>query len=246
MPIVRLLMGDVMESGNDAHRQRLSGYKRIAEDAVWVVLQPVVLFASAGRMDVPRVWLLLAVSLGCLFVGGLVVVWVSPEVIDQRGERKQGTKWWDKLFLLAYACTAFSLVVVAGLDVGRLKGPGMNGHVAALGVVTHVCAAALFAWAMVTNPHFEMTVRIQTERGHRVIATGPYEIVRHPGYVAGALLSVSVPLIVGSAHGLIPAGGIVFLYLVRAELEDRTLRRELDGFQAYADKVRYRMLPFAW
>jgi len=235
-----------MKSGNDALGLRPSGYRRIAEDAVWVVLQPVVLFASAGRTDIPRVWLLLAVSLGCLFVGGLVVVWVSPEIINQRGEKKRGTKWWDKVFLLAYACTAVSLVVVTGLDVGRFNGPGMGGRVAALGVVMHVCAAALFAWAMATNPHFEMTVRLQTERGHRVITTGPYRIVRHPGYVAGALLSVSVPLIVGSAYGLIPASVMVLLYLVRTELEDRTLRRELDGYQAYADKVRYRALPFAW
>ena len=99
---------------------------------------------------------------------------------------------------------------------------------------------------MATNPHFEMTARIQTERGHRVITTGPYRLIRYPGYVAGALLGVSVPLIVGSVHGLIPACVIVLLYLIRSELEDRTLRRELDGYQTYADTVRYKMLPLAW
>ncbi len=235
-----------MKSGNDAPGLRPPGYKRIAEDTAWVVLQPVVLFASAGRADIARVWLLSAVSLGCLFVGGLIVIRGSPEIINQRDEKKRGTKWWDKLFLLAYACAVVSLVVVTGLDIGRFDEPRMSGGVAALGVVMHVCAAALFAWAMATNPHFEMTVRIQRERDHRVITTGPYRLVRHPGYVGGALLSVSVPLIVGSAYGLIPAGVIVLLYLVRAELEDWTLRRELDGYQAYADTVRYRMLPFAW
>lgn len=239
-------MDDTIEPVKDVHGLRLSGYRRIAEDTVWTVLQPVVMLASAGRTDLPRVWLLLAVSLGCLLIGGLVVVKVSPEVINRRGEKPQGIRWWDKLFLLAYGSVALSLPVVAGLDVGRVNGSSLGGCVAAFGVGMYVGGAALFAWAMATNPHFEMTVRIQTERGHRVVAAGPYAIIRHPGYVGGALLGVSVPLIVGSVHSLIPACLLVLLYLIRAELEDRTLHRELPGYKAYAEKVRYRMLPFAW
>jgi protein-S-isoprenylcysteine O-methyltransferase Ste14 len=207
-------------------------------------MQPVVLVAAAGRVDLPRVRLLAAVSLGGLLAGGLVVGRLAPEIINRRGEKKWGALWWDRLFLLTYSFLAFLLVLAAGLDIGRLHGSTMDPHFAVIGVVLHVSAAALFAWAMVTNPHFEMMARIQKERNHRVVTTGPYRIVRHPGYVAGASLSLSVPLIVGSFFALIPACGIVILYVARAELEDRLLRRDLDGYQAYADRVRYRLLPF--
>ncbi len=228
------------------HQLTRSGYRRIAEDAIWALLSPVVVVAVAGRTDLPRVWLFATLSLGCLLAGGLIVGGLTPEIINRRGEKRWGTIWWDKLFLLAYSVLGFLLALTAGFDLRRFNGPTLDPQFAAIGVTLYVAAAGLFIWAMVTNPHFEMIVRIQTDRNHRVVTTGPYRIVRHPGYVAGALLSLSAPLIVGSSLALLPACGIAVLYVARTELEDRMLRRELAGYQAYADRVRYRLLPFAW
>ena len=96
---------------------------------------------------------------------------------------------------------------------------------------------------MLTNPHFEATVRIQTDRSHRVVTTGPYAIVRHPGYVGASLWVLGSPLIVGSAYGLIPAGITVGLLVLRTYLEDKTLHAELPGYVEYAQRVRYRLIP---
>lgn len=99
---------------------------------------------------------------------------------------------------------------------------------------------------MITNRYFETTVRIQKDRGHQVIATGPYKIVRHPGYVGIILSVLSFSLIIGSLFSLIPAGIIILLFIVRTLLEDKTLHDELDGYPEYSKQVKYRLLPGIW
>ena len=97
---------------------------------------------------------------------------------------------------------------------------------------------------MLVNTHFEVTVRIQEDRNHKVVTKGPYQIVRHPGYVGAILWTISPPLIVGSAIALAPAAVAAGLLVVRTTLEDRTLRRELDGYGEYAATVKYKLLPW--
>jgi len=135
--------------------------------------------------------------------------------------------------------------VVAGLDVraGTATLPWVWFDV---GVGLLVSAGIFGLWAMVTNEHFEQFVRIQTERGHRVVSSGPYRFVRHPGYVSAILGALATPLILGSARTFVPAGLVALLFVVRTALEDRTLRRELEGYSDYAQRTRYRLLPGAW
>jgi protein-S-isoprenylcysteine O-methyltransferase Ste14 len=99
---------------------------------------------------------------------------------------------------------------------------------------------------MVSNPFFSARVRIQRERGHQVARGGPYRFVRHPGYAAFILSSLAAPVFLGSIWALVPAGMTVGLFVMRTAFEDRTLRIELDGYQAYADEVRYRLIPGLW
>jgi protein-S-isoprenylcysteine O-methyltransferase Ste14 len=99
---------------------------------------------------------------------------------------------------------------------------------------------------MAVNPFFEPTVRIQRDRDHKVIASGPYNYVRHPGYLAGLAYIFSAPLIVGSIFAFIPATLYMVLVIVRTSLEDRTLCRELTGYTEYSKKVRYRLIPWIW
>ena len=97
------------------------------------------------------------------------------------------------------------------------------------------------------NKFFETTVRIQTDRGHTVIDSGPYAIVRHPGYVSGFLVFIGMPPFkLGSFWALIPAVMVCMLLVVRTIWEDRTLRDELSGYEEYAQRVRYRLIPGVW
>ena len=99
---------------------------------------------------------------------------------------------------------------------------------------------------MIMNPHFESTVRIQKDRGHKVITSGPYRIVRHPGYLAGVLYILSVPLIMGSFFTFIPVGMYILLMITRTILEDKTLQKELNGYSEYVQKMRYKRFPWVW
>jgi protein-S-isoprenylcysteine O-methyltransferase Ste14 len=99
---------------------------------------------------------------------------------------------------------------------------------------------------MGVNPYFEKTVRIQTDRGHRVIDTGPYAYMRHPGYVGLFGWMLGTPFLLGSWCALGPAVLASIAMIVRTALEDRTLRVELEGYEAYAARVRYRLVPGIW
>lgn len=99
---------------------------------------------------------------------------------------------------------------------------------------------------MLTNTHFEITVRIQTDRNHQVTTSGPYAFIRHPGYVGASLWALAAPLIVGSAIGLIPAALATLVLVVRTALEDKTLQRELPGYATYAQHTPHRLFPGLW
>jgi protein-S-isoprenylcysteine O-methyltransferase Ste14 len=105
---------------------------------------------------------------------------------------------------------------------------------------------AIVTWAEAVNKFFEPTVRIQVERGHQVIASGPYAIVRHPGYVGGSLLFLAIPLCLGSLWALIPAGLSCLCLVLRTRWEDQTLQAELLGYKDYTQRVCYRLFPGVW
>jgi protein-S-isoprenylcysteine O-methyltransferase Ste14 len=89
-------------------------------------------------------------------------------------------------------------------------------------------------------------VRIQEERGQTVISTGPYHYVRHPMYTGGLFLFLGTPLLLGSWYGLLFALVMIPAGAVRAVLEERTLRKELPGYEAYMAQVKYRLIPHIW
>ena len=109
-----------------------------------------------------------------------------------------------------------------------------------------IISDVLIVWAMVQNPFFEPTVRIQKDRNQRVISNGPYRIVRHPGYLSGILWHLAMPMIFGSGLTLVYSLLIVVLLVVRTYLEDKTLQGELEGYQGYTRKTRHRLLPGVW
>ena len=212
-------------------------------------MQVTLLFISAGHIHIFRGWCYLVISFIGMFGGIAVVSIFDPELVNQRGlwKEKKDTKGWDKIIIRIYVIFGFyAWPVIAGLDAGRFQWSCLGIHFGILGGVLFILGAVLIHWAMLVNRHFEAIVRIQKDRDHRVITAGPYRIVRHPGYVGVILWGISSPLIIGSVYGLIPGAAAVIVLIIRTSLEDKLLRKELNGYVEYTKRVRYRLLPGLW
>jgi protein-S-isoprenylcysteine O-methyltransferase Ste14 len=203
-----------------------------------------ILFISAGRLDWPMAWVYTGVS---MVDATLLLLVVSPELMQERTHPKADAKGWDQVFARLTGPLGSTLIlVVAGLD----KRFGWSAQVPlaaqSIGLAVFVFGMGLMAWAMAVNNYFSLVVRIQKDRGHTVVTGGPYHYVRHPGYVGGILFQLGTPLLLGSMWALIPAGLTVLLLVGRTALEDRTLLKELEGYQEYAQQTHYRLLPGLW
>lgn len=220
---------------------------------IFTVSSPIVIalifFSSAGRVDIPQAWIFFSATFIYYILGTALLYKRTPELLNHRGDwrKKKDAKTWDRRFVTAYGAIAFYVqIIVAGLDVGRFGWSELSIQVSAIAFALYTLGIFFMHWAMLVNPHFETTVRIQKDRGHRVIKAGPYRFVRHPGYTAIILWTITVPLALGSIYAIIPAGIAVLILLVRTSLEDRTLHNELLGYSEYANEVKYKLIPGIW
>lgn len=210
-----------------------------------VLVFSVLVFLPAGRLDWTLGWIYMGlVALNVIITWGCLLRW-NPVLIERRMRFAKGTKTWDKVWAVLYAPVFIAVYVVAGIEV-REGVSSLPWITWLLGLGIFVPGSALPIWSMVVNPFFEKTVRIQTEHGHRVVDTGPYAYVRHPGYAGFIGWILSTPLLLGSAWATIPALLAVVGIVIRTALEDRTLRAELPGYSEYSERVRFRLIPGIW
>jgi len=138
-------------------------------------------------------------------------------------------------------------LVVAALDGGRYQWAPMPAQLWPVGAALFIAGHGLVTWSMRVNPYFEKTARIQKDRDQKVITTGPYCYVRHPGYIGTIVgYALAPPIMLGSWWALLPALFATLSLIVRTALEDRMLQDELDGYAAYAARVRFRLVPYLW
>jgi len=205
------------------------------------------LFLPAGTWAWSRGWLFLGVLLAASVVVTVYLRRVNPDVIAGRVNRHQGTKRWDRILFVIALPTLMAIPILAALDDGRFHWSHLPWWGCVLGYALLITGMVGLTWAQSVNKFFEPTVRIQTDRGHKVIDTGPYAIIRHPGYVSAYLLFVCMPLALGSWWtALITAILMVPMVVLKTLWEDQTLQDELAGYKEYAQRVRYRLIPGVW
>jgi len=113
-------------------------------------------------------------------------------------------------------------------------------------ILVHFPCLVMLGWVFRENTYLAQVVKIDIERGHQVISTGPYAWVRHPMYTIIIILLFAVPVALGSRYALVVAGFLTVLLVLRTHLEDRTLHAELDGYAEYAKQTPYRLVPWIW
>lgn len=210
------------------------------------LVMAVLVFWPAGTLRWGLGWLFLVVFAVVAVIAALVLWRVNPVIFAARSRVQEGTKTWDRMLLAVLMPLLVAILPVAGLDAGRFHWLPAPPWSIVLGYLLLIAGIALFSWAEAVNRFFEPGVRIQSERGHRVIDTGPYVYVRHPGYVGAIAMFFGMALSLGSLVALIPAAATTALLMLRTAWEDETLRRELPGYSEFAAKTRYRLLPGVW
>jgi protein-S-isoprenylcysteine O-methyltransferase Ste14 len=210
--------------------------------AALTVVMAAVLFGCAGRWDVPQFWAYLCVWAAAVLAGTLVA---DPTLAKERWRPGPGGK--DYLTARVFLVHWLAQLVVGGLDVGRFHwSDDVPWAVVVVGLVMLVAGLAVQVWAVAVNRFFSSVIRIQTDRGHQLVTSGPYRFVRHPAYAAAPLVMIGGGLALGSWLATLIGALIVPGLVRRTAMEDRTLREQLEGYADYAQKVRYRLAPGIW
>lgn len=199
-------------------------------------------FALTGRVDLPMLNVFLGVCSALILAAFLAL---DPDLARERVRRGQTGEDPGRLRMLR---VLFLLEFAYGLlDIGRLHwSDRVPRPLQASGLVICCLAFAWVLWAATVNRFFVPVIRIQNERGHRVVSTGPYALVRHPGYAGSLVVAPAAALALGSWGALIPGAAVAATFIARAAHEDRFLHANLPGYAEYASRVGFRLLPGVW
>lgn len=222
--------------------------KIIVRLAFVLIVFPLTPMIISGVWDWWEAWAYAVINILGFIVSRVLAARRNPDIISERARSMdmQDAKPWDKILSPALAFGSLLILIVAGAD----KGFGwttpftLNAKLAALLVV--ILGYAIGSWALVENKFFSGVVRIQTDRGHRVVTTGPYRFVRHPGYAGALWTYLATPILFDSLWAFIPSLLLFAVLVLRTSLEDRTLQAELPGYAEYAQRTRYRLFPGIW
>jgi protein-S-isoprenylcysteine O-methyltransferase Ste14 len=234
---------------NSHPEARLSAGMWLRTIVVIVVFPAVILFGAAGTIDWPMAWLYMGLSLAGFAVSRLIVWRNNPDLLRERGQMMdhEDTASFDRVLAPLLVLVGPTLIgVVAGLALRFGWLPVFSLGLMWAGAVLLVLGHAFGSWALVVNRFFSGVVRIQKERDHHVVTSGPYAIVRHPGYLSVCFSYLGMVLMLGSPWALIPYALELAVLVARTALEDRLLQAELPGYREYAQQTRFRLIPGIW
>jgi protein-S-isoprenylcysteine O-methyltransferase Ste14 len=215
-------------------------------ETMGVVVMGVALFWSAGRINWWPAWAALAVMAAWVAATGYVILRFNPALFAERLGPRKGAKTWDTAIMSVVGILQLARYIVAGLD----QRYGWTGDFPlALQIAALILSApgyGMVVWATASNAFFSQIVRVQRERDHKVVSSGPYRYMRHPAYAGAILYELAVPLLLASWWALLISSLSAALLILRTFLEDRTLQTELPGYEDYSRQVPFRLLPGLW
>jgi protein-S-isoprenylcysteine O-methyltransferase Ste14 len=220
----------------------------LVRTVLYLVVIGAILFGAAGTFHWPEAWIYLALSAALSFGGGLWLARHDPGLLAERlgSLIQRDQKRWDKIFMAIMMALWIGWLVLIALDAKRYHWSQVPLALQVAGFVLLCLGSYLVGLTFRENSYAAPVVKIQKERGHRVVTTGPYAYVRHPMYAGALLIVAGAPLLLGSWWGLAAAAALVLLIAIRAVLEERMLKAELAGYADYAARVRYRLVPYLW
>jgi len=213
-----------------------------------VVVAPFIPLIISGQWNWWQAWVYAIASIFAFIISRIFVNRRHPDLLAERARftSAKDTKPWDKVLAPMVGLGSILILVVSGLDKYYGWTPASSPTLNLIALFGIIFGYAFSSWALIENRFFSGMVRIQTERGHHVVTTGPYRIVRHPGYAGGLFGYIFIPLLLDSCWAWIPTILLGIALVIRTALEDKTLQKELPGYKEYAQKTKYRLLPGVW
>ena len=210
-----------------------------------IVFYAVLLMLLRGAWNWLWGWVFIALMALAGLIHVLMLLPTNPALLSERstGIRAYAKKW-DRWVLSIASVLGMVGWIIAPLDIRNGWGPGMSLWLQIGGAVVFALGWALVLWATYSNAFFTTTVQIKENQ--TVYTGGPYRIVRHPGYLGAVLYNLSTGFLLGSWWAILPCVLSIVVFVVRTALEDRTLRAELDGYEAFTQQTKYRLIPGIW
>ena len=206
------------------------------------------LFLAAGTVVWPAGWVFLVLVFGFTVALSRWLFRHNSGLLTERmtGIGKPDQPAWDRVFFVVMEVFFLAWLVLMPLDAVRFRWSQMPGWLQAVGAVLLLGSFYLFFLTFRENPYLSPAIRVQTERGQTVTSTGPYRYVRHPMYGTVIIFIVGTTLLLGSWYGLLLGLFLIVVIAFRALQEERVLRIELPGYDAYMARVKYRLIPHVW
>ena len=213
-----------------------------------LVVFPMLPMIISGRWNWWEAWVMVALYILSFVISRMIAVRKTPDILRERANfgAHENTQPWDKWLSMVVAFGSVFILLVVGLDARFRWSAGFSLPVELIGLALIIIGYLIASYAFVENAYFSGTVRLQEERGHKVISGGPYRWVRHPSYSGSLIASLGMPLLLDSLWAFVPV--IVFgaFFVLRTSLEDRFLHENLPGYREYAQRTRYRLVPGIW
>lgn len=221
----------------------------IVQLLVFIVLVPFLPLLISWDWAWWEAWVYALIGILGFVVSRVLAARRHPGLLAERAKfmQHEDTKPWDNLLARLVGLGGALIPLAAGLDA-RYAWSGVDFGLTEkiIALVLILAGFGLGSWALMENRFFSGVVRIQKERGHHVISTGPYAWMRHPGYAGALLTYIATPILLDSLWTYLPAAFISIVLFIRTDLEDRALKQELPGYREYAQKTRFRLLPGIW
>ena len=229
-------------------QQRTITPRVILQLLLFIVVVPFLPLLISWRWAWWQAWVYAGVCILGFVVSRVLAARRDPGVIAERARflQHEDAAPWDKVLAPLVGLGGGLIPLVAGLDARFGWSAGLGLPVEIVSLLAILAGYALGAWALIENPFFSGMVRIQAERDHRVISSGPYGWVRHPGYAGALLTYLATPFFLDSLWAFVPVLFLAIVLVIRTRLEDRTLQEQLAGYEDYAREVRYRLVPGIW
>jgi protein-S-isoprenylcysteine O-methyltransferase Ste14 len=214
----------------------------------FVVVVPFLPLLISQRWGWGEAWAYAVISILGFVISRALAAQRHPDLIAERGRMLQheDTAPWDKWLAPLVGLGGGLIPLVAGLDALLVHTTPFNPLVQIIALILILAGYALGSYALIENRFFSGVVRIQKDRDHHIVTTGPYRWMRHPGYAGALLAYLATPLFLNTPWAFLPALFLTIVLIIRTKWEDETLQEHLEGYREYAQQVHYRLLPGIW